>query len=109
MEVNIHLGETYRLHLQGLNYGNPHTSMKQAATKAFVAYCSPFNMEVTCSSEKSVDYQWIIRCYIPDNGTLHNHCLQKHQIIQMFCIFKINPSQDFMYAAQVGSNNKDSG
>jgi hypothetical protein len=31
-------------------------------------------MEVTFSSEMSVDFQQTTRCYVPENTVLHNHC-----------------------------------
>jgi hypothetical protein len=34
---------------------------------------STLKMEVTCSSETSVDTQRTTRRYIPEDGTLHNH------------------------------------
>jgi hypothetical protein len=33
-------------------------------------------IEVIYSSETSVDFQWTTWCYIPEDGTLHNHCCE---------------------------------
>jgi hypothetical protein len=38
-----------------------------------LAYFSTLNMEASCSSETSVDFQLTKRRYIPENRTLHNH------------------------------------
>jgi hypothetical protein len=37
------------------------------------AFSSNLNMEVTCSSETSVDFQWTTRRYIAEGRTLHKH------------------------------------
>jgi hypothetical protein len=37
-----------------------------------LAYSSTLKMEVTCSSETSVDFQRTTRRYIPEERTLHN-------------------------------------
>jgi hypothetical protein len=31
---------------------------------------SALKMEITCSSETSVDFQWTIECYVPEDSTL---------------------------------------
>jgi hypothetical protein len=33
-------------------------------------------MEMICSSEKSVDFQQATQLYIPEDGTLDNHCCE---------------------------------
>jgi hypothetical protein len=38
-----------------------------------LAYSSTVKMEAKCSSETSVDIQRTTRCYIPEDGILHNH------------------------------------
>jgi hypothetical protein len=40
------------------------------------AYFSTLKMEAICSSETSVDTQLTTRRYIPEDGTLHNHCCE---------------------------------
>jgi hypothetical protein len=37
---------------------------------SLLAYSSTLKMEATCSFETSVDFQWTIRCYIPEDTTL---------------------------------------
>jgi hypothetical protein len=36
-------------------------------------YSSIVKMDMTCSSEMSVDFQWATRCYIPEDRSLHSH------------------------------------
>jgi hypothetical protein len=43
---------------------------KQVASRA---YFSTLKMEATCSSETSVNFQWITGRYMPQDRTLHNH------------------------------------
>jgi hypothetical protein len=67
LKVNRHFGGTYRLHLQD----------QQSLPPAFMlascsAYSSTLKMEAIYSSETSVDFQRIIRRYIPEDGTLHS-------------------------------------
>jgi hypothetical protein len=38
-----------------------------------IATCSILKMEVTFSSETSVDFQWTTRRYIPEDRSVHNH------------------------------------
>jgi hypothetical protein len=38
-----------------------------------LAYLSTLKMEETCPTETSVDFQRIIRCYLPEDRTLLNH------------------------------------
>jgi hypothetical protein len=42
-------------------------------------------MEVTCSSETSVDFQGTTQCYIPEDGTLRNHCCENLKSYIYFC------------------------
>jgi hypothetical protein len=37
---------------------------------------STLKMKMICSSETSIDTQWTTRSYIPEDGTLHNHCCE---------------------------------
>jgi hypothetical protein len=44
-----------------------------------LAYSLTLNVEATCSSETSVDFQQATWCYIPQDRTLHNHrCVLVH-------------------------------
>jgi hypothetical protein len=38
-----------------------------------LVYSSKLKMEATCSSETSVDFQRVTRCYIPEDRSFHNH------------------------------------
>jgi hypothetical protein len=38
-----------------------------------LAYSLSLKMEVTCSTETSVDFQWTTHCYIPGDRTLHDN------------------------------------
>jgi hypothetical protein len=38
-----------------------------------LAYSSPLKMKAVCSSEMFVDFHWIARCFVPEDGTLYNH------------------------------------
>jgi hypothetical protein len=41
-----------------------------------LAYFSTMKMEVTCSSETSVDFQWPSEHYIPEDTNLYTHCYE---------------------------------
>jgi hypothetical protein len=75
LKVNRRFGGTYRLHLQ------QETIMKQEVRRAMLATCftlvsyllysSTLTMEVTCSSETSVEFQQTTQRYSPEDRTLH--------------------------------------
>jgi hypothetical protein len=44
-----------------------------------LAYSSTLNMEVTRSSEMSVDFQWTIRRCVPEDRTVHNHSCENRR------------------------------
>jgi hypothetical protein len=81
LKVNRRFGGTYRPHLQGRII--PAVSLPPAFTlvSCFACY-STLNMQSTCSSEKSVDFQRTKRRYIPEDRTLHNHrCKVKGKVV----------------------------
>jgi hypothetical protein len=64
----------------------PYSPLKSASVLAlldayfmlisYVAYSLALKMEVTCSSEMLLDFQQTIQLYIPEDGTLYNHCCE---------------------------------
>jgi hypothetical protein len=88
LKVSRHFRETCRLHLQGWRISqarNQHqagvlitcfTLVSCLLATCFMlvscmAYSLNLKMEVTCSSETSVDFQWTAWRYIPEDRTLH--------------------------------------
>jgi hypothetical protein len=71
LKVNQCFRRTYSLHLLGWRV-SPVAKHQVAGSKQNLALA--LMMEVTCSSEMSVDLQETIWYYIPDNGNINNHC-----------------------------------
>jgi hypothetical protein len=64
LKVDRRFGGTYRLH--------------PCLPPAFMlAYSSTLKLEAACSSETSVDFQWTIWHYIPEDTTLHDLDISK--------------------------------
>jgi hypothetical protein len=79
LKVNRRFGGTYRLHLQGRGISrarNQRESRRKAET---------LKMEVTCSSETSVDFQRTTQRYIAEYRTLHNH--SSENLTSCICLF----------------------
>jgi hypothetical protein len=51
----------------------PHKKPAWSKQQALMAYSLTLKMEATCSSKTSVDFQWTILHYIPEDRTLDNH------------------------------------
>jgi hypothetical protein len=60
-----------------------------------LAYSSALKMEVTWSSETSVDFQFITWHRIPEDKTLHNHCCEN-----------LNSYYTSLFAITTGQNEK---
>jgi hypothetical protein len=57
------------LHLHGQRMSEARKQHKPGSKQS----SSTLNMEATCSSETSVDFQWTTRHYIPQDRTFHSH------------------------------------
>jgi hypothetical protein len=71
---------------------SPRALLAACFMRVFCLTCSStLNMEVTCSSEMSVDFQWVTWCYIPEDITLHNHHCEnlKSYTCKCFCLFLV--------------------
>jgi hypothetical protein len=56
-----------------------------------LAYYSTLKMEAICSSETSVDSQWTIWRYIPEDGTIHKHRCENLKSYRVLASFKLIP------------------
>jgi hypothetical protein len=75
LKVNGSFGGTYRLHFQIRNIGQARNQLEASKRFCFfmislLDYSSPPKIEVTCSSETSVEFQQSLRRYIQETGTL---------------------------------------
>jgi hypothetical protein len=78
LKFNGRFGGTCHLQLQGRRIRqarNQHEALFATCFTlvSYLAYFSILTMEVTYSSETSVDFQRTTRLYIPEDVTLHNH------------------------------------
>jgi hypothetical protein len=71
LKVNRHFGGICSFHLQGRRVYQARNQRK-AGRKQSLAYSSTLNMEATCSSKTSADFQRTTRRYFPEDRTLHN-------------------------------------
>jgi hypothetical protein len=69
LEVNQSFRGTCYLHLQGCRVSQARNQHETGSKQ--LAYSSPLEMEATCSSKISVDFQQTTQCYIPEDRTLH--------------------------------------
>jgi hypothetical protein len=75
LKVNRRFGGTCCLHLQSRRISQSIDQHKAISKQSFIlvscmAHSSTLMMEVRCSSETSVGFQWTIRRYIPEGRTL---------------------------------------
>jgi hypothetical protein len=54
---------------------NPSRNQHEQAAKKLLGFLFNMKIEVTCSSETSVDFQQTTSCYIPENRSLQNHSI----------------------------------
>jgi hypothetical protein len=100
LKVNGRFGETCTLHLQGRRISqasNQREACSKLATWYFLlatfftlisclAYSSTLMMQMTCSSETSVNFKRTTRRYIPENRTLHNHRCEYLKSYTVMCL-----------------------
>jgi hypothetical protein len=55
-----------------------------------LACSSALNIEATCSSETSVDFQRTTCCYVPKNRTVYNHRCENLKFYKSRFVFRIN-------------------
>jgi hypothetical protein len=89
-----HVTPTFRVK----EWAKQETMKKEAANRALLATCfmliscsansSALKMEVTCSSEMSVNIQLTIWCYIPEDRTLHKIFVFKTFLFLTCCNIK---------------------
>jgi hypothetical protein len=88
LKVNRRVGRTCRLHLQGRRISqarNQSESRWQAEVVPCLDYSSTLKMEVTCSSETSVFFQWNTRRYVPKDRTLRINCFSPYLLLKSGC------------------------
>jgi hypothetical protein len=67
-------------------------------------------VEAICSSETSVDTQWTTQRYIPEDGTLHNHCCEnlksyKADLLKDFTIIYQKVEEEVYHRKGGGTNS----
>jgi hypothetical protein len=77
-KINWRFGEICRLHRQSRRISQAIKQRESLFATCFtlvscLSYSSTLKMEVTCSSETSVDFRRTTRRYIPEDRALHNH------------------------------------
>jgi hypothetical protein len=76
LKVNRRFVLTCRLHLHGRRISQTENQLCWLPAFALLscsAYSLTLEMEATCSSKTSVEFQRTTRRYTPEDGTLHNH------------------------------------
>jgi ABC-type uncharacterized transport system permease subunit len=63
-----------------------------------LVYSLILKVEVICSSETSVDFQWSVQSCNPEDRTLHKHCCENFYLCTHSCAYSLTHSVTVMCA-----------